>query len=258
LDHVSFDRTRRLFLLLGELHELRHDGAAALGHLTAGLLALVPAQVVIVGSVEERAGASPTLRGIAEHGWLDRAERRRVSDFFERHALDADPLARAITSIPFGRTRLFTARRRDLVSRRDWHESAYFCEARRPNGADDAIYSLRALANGHREAIGLTRAASDRPFTVEDRNLMHLAHLGLAPVLDRTAHESTVGPALSPRERETLAGLLRGGSDKEIAAELGIRRSTVNKHVMAVFRGYGVTSRAQLIARLLGGRFRAP
>ncbi|MDB4993774.1 MAG: Transcriptional regulator, LuxR family protein [Myxococcaceae bacterium] len=257
MDHVSFDRARQLFLLLGELHELRRDNAAVLDHLTTGLLALVPAQVVILGSLEGQPDA-PVLHGIAEKGWIDRAARVRVSDFFQRNALNADPLARAITAVRVGHGRVLSARRRDLVTRRDWHDSAYFCEVRRPNGDDDAIYSQRLLFNGHREAIGLTRAANDRPFSDQDRSMMHLAHLGLATVLDRAAHGTKLGPVLSPRERQTLAALLRGCSDKEIAEELGIRRSTVNKHVMAIFRGYAVASRAQLMAKLLGDDFTAP
>lgn len=54
--------------------------------------------------------------------------------------------------------------------------------------------------------------------------------------------------ALSPREREVLALLLRGRSNPEIATELGIGRETVKSHVSRVLAKHGVSSRLELIA----------
>ena len=51
---------------------------------------------------------------------------------------------------------------------------------------------------------------------------------------------------LSSRESEVLKLVARGYSDKEVAANLLIAKSTVDTHVRAIFRKFSVHSRAQL------------
>lgn len=50
---------------------------------------------------------------------------------------------------------------------------------------------------------------------------------------------------LSPREREILALIVEGKTNKEIAAELGIARATVKCHVSVIFSRMGVEDRTQ-------------
>jgi two-component system nitrate/nitrite response regulator NarL len=52
-------------------------------------------------------------------------------------------------------------------------------------------------------------------------------------------------PALSPREREILAFLARGASNKEIARTLAVAESTVKIHVQHILRKLELTSRVQ-------------
>ena len=51
--------------------------------------------------------------------------------------------------------------------------------------------------------------------------------------------------SLTPRERETLAWLTRGVSNKEIARELDLAESTVKVHVQSVLRKLNIRSRVQ-------------
>ena len=51
--------------------------------------------------------------------------------------------------------------------------------------------------------------------------------------------------SLTRRERQTLAWLARGVSNKEIARALGLAESTVKVHVQSILRKLGVTSRVQ-------------
>ena len=51
--------------------------------------------------------------------------------------------------------------------------------------------------------------------------------------------------ALSPREREIVARIARGGSNKEIARSLDIAETTVKIHVQHILRKLGLTSRVQ-------------
>jgi two-component system nitrate/nitrite response regulator NarL len=50
---------------------------------------------------------------------------------------------------------------------------------------------------------------------------------------------------LSPREREILQALARGGSNKEIAREMDLAESTVKIHVQHILRKLGLSSRVQ-------------
>jgi len=56
-------------------------------------------------------------------------------------------------------------------------------------------------------------------------------------------------PALTGRERQTLNMIVRGLSNKEISADLGISAKTVEKHRMSLMQKLGVNSVAQLLAR---------
>lgn len=51
--------------------------------------------------------------------------------------------------------------------------------------------------------------------------------------------------SLTPRERETLAYLARGASNKEIARELDLAESTIKVHVQNILRKLGLHSRVQ-------------
>ena len=55
---------------------------------------------------------------------------------------------------------------------------------------------------------------------------------------------------LPPRLRQTLACLLEGDSEKQVAARLGLSNATVHQYVTALYRHFAVQSRAQLLARL--------
>lgn len=54
---------------------------------------------------------------------------------------------------------------------------------------------------------------------------------------------------LSPRRRETLKHLLSGDSEKQIAQKLALSRHTVHVYVKDLYRHFGASSRAELLAR---------
>jgi DNA-binding CsgD family transcriptional regulator len=78
--------------------------------------------------------------------------------------------------------------------------------------------------------------------------------LGAGPDLDRLdaltgPPTATAGASLSDRERQVLAQLASGKTNREIAAVLHISQHTVGRHVENVFTKLGVTSRAAATAR---------
>jgi DNA-binding NarL/FixJ family response regulator len=57
------------------------------------------------------------------------------------------------------------------------------------------------------------------------------------------------GAALPRRQRQTLELLLAGDAEKQIAARLGISKNTVHVYVKSLYKRFGVSSRAELLAR---------
>lgn len=69
-------------------------------------------------------------------------------------------------------------------------------------------------------------------------------------------HQVTPSPArnekllsITPRQRDVLAGIERGLSNKEIARDLGISDSTVKIHLAALFAHFGARNRTDLLIR---------
>ena len=65
-------------------------------------------------------------------------------------------------------------------------------------------------------------------------------------MLRQAQHGCGVGNLL-----RTLGGLLDGDGEKQAAARLGISPATVREYVQALYRHFGVTTRAELMADFL-------
>ncbi len=66
-----------------------------------------------------------------------------------------------------------------------------------------------------------------------------------------TPASSTATESLSPRLSQTLDALLAGESEKQIARKLSISQNTVHVYVKALYKGFGVSSRGELLARFI-------
>ena len=53
-------------------------------------------------------------------------------------------------------------------------------------------------------------------------------------------------PQFSPRERQIVAFITTGCSNREIAARMGLRTQTVKNHLCRIYRKLGVPNRVQL------------
>jgi DNA-binding NarL/FixJ family response regulator len=87
-------------------------------------------------------------------------------------------------------------------------------------GRDEIVRAVRAVAAGH-------------------RHLCAAASLRLADRLDQ--------PTLTPREREVLALVLRGLSNKEMARSLAISEGTVKAHLRTLFSKLGARCRTEAL-----------
>ena len=117
--------------------------------------------------------------------------------------------------------------------------------------AKDRIYMALALSPTLEFTLCVDSHLSDPDFSQRDAHFAQALLLGLQPLVLRLAlsHGLLEGQGrLSPRERQTLLLLLRGGSEKEIAQTLKLSPKTLHQYVSSLYRKFNVRSRPELMA----------
>jgi len=111
---------------------------------------------------------------------------------------------------------------------------------------DDLMACLRA------GALGYLLKNIDSDFLVESIRRAAEGDSVMSPEMTskllrqvRAGGATAAQTTLSPREREILVHLARGGSNKEIARDLDVAESTVKIHVQHILRKLELTSRVQ-------------
>ena len=222
-------------------------------------------------------GLAHLMGGVASggEGWLTRSKQVQVATVFDTFELgdrehflawvreigpNTDPFHRALAAIS---SSFVTRSRRQLLSDALWYRCTAFNEYRRRAHVDHQLASTRLRTpDGALTVLNILRGLGQRDFSDRERNLLHFFHGEIGPLIGRSLVSATEpAPAdLSPRLRQTLACLLQGDSEKQVAARLGISVTTTHQYVMALYRRFGVQSRAQLIvhavARLSQSRWK--
>jgi DNA-binding CsgD family transcriptional regulator len=134
-----------------------------------------------------------------------------------------------------------------------WRRSANAEALRRRAGVGVAAIESLLPLDGARVLAWLAvgrRPGDRRPFTPRHRAILDLLHAESAWVYgpDLLLASADVR-ALSPRQRQTLQHLLAGDAEKQIAAKLRLSPNTVHHYVKALYRRFGVSSRAELLAQ---------
>jgi DNA-binding CsgD family transcriptional regulator len=145
---------------------------------------------------------------------------------------------------------IVTCARTELLSDRQWYRSVSF-------QIRDGIFDhqLTSIAVRTRSAlvISLHRTPRSVDFSERQRQLLHFIQGELALLVGHALSSSTESEplGLSPRLRQTLACLLEGDSEKQIASRLRLSSATAHQYVTALYRHFGVRSRGQLLAHAL-------
>ena len=125
-----------------------------------------------------------------------------------------------------------------------------FTTGRRPAGFSDAIYSVLP---GETRAVPASVvllhqcAASRSRWGDRDAAMVRLMHPEIARLTQRLLPASGHLPP-PPRERQALRLLLRGLSEKQIAASLNVSAHTVHSYVKSLYRRHHVGSRGELMS----------
>ncbi|GAA5494662.1 hypothetical protein Rhal01_00825 [Rubritalea halochordaticola] len=147
--------------------------------------------------------------------------------------------------------------RHDLMNDEEWEREWVYQKFYQVNDIGDRLVALYPVDSQSESCVVFDRKVDQDYYEARDRELLKLAMAGVGQLhrelmLLRGGVDNT-SRLLTPRERDVLKLILTGDTEKEIAEHLGMGRSTLHHHVIAIYRKYNVRNRAGLQA--LWGRY---
>jgi DNA-binding CsgD family transcriptional regulator len=246
---VTLGQVRAVYRLVDECREIGDDPEKWKRHLLDGINAVVGTMFSTAAELELGGPDGPRMVSFVDTGVPMQRVQQEWDDFLRRGRFVEHPAAARFAALPGPRN---TRLRRDLLTDDEWYGSAFFEKWARPAGVDDGILSVHAGPDGWAFMISPGRALGDRPFGRGDARVIHTIQLALAPHLGRSlATFRDPVSRLSPRLRQTFDRLLEGDGEKQAAAGLGVSLATVREYVQALYRLFGVSTRAELMAHFL-------
>jgi DNA-binding CsgD family transcriptional regulator len=250
-DLLRVQDVRDAYRLIGECRDLGSDPALWHRRMFEGLCRLVGAPGASGGEGRWSRPHRPLEPLSFFDSGLPPLNRERLAAYIRDKVHTIDPIWQALQRLP---GRLVTRTRRQLVSDAVWDRSVAFNEYLRPAHVGHRITSVCQISDAESiSGITLRRFLGERDFSPREQRLLNFFHGELGRLIGRALVSATEpGPdKLSPRLRQTLACLLEGDSEKQVAARLGLSYDTTHQYVTALYRRFGVRSRAQLLAHVM-------
>lgn len=247
-DHrkLNLREVRNLFRLIGELREIGSDPQKWRPHMVRRLQKMLGAEIVISSEIHFRQASGGGAMRVIDIGWGGDAEGNVWQIKTERE--DETPEAywllagRPATAPEPGTT----------------EEIIPVKPAKPLHGGSCFVMSQYALPHaGAVDQLGLHRTSGEKPFTSAEHRLVRLFHVELGRLWKRDAIRRAKDPTadLPPRLTQTLAALLDGASEKQIALKLELSQHTIHNYVKALHQRFEVSSRGELLAK--AGKIRA-
>jgi DNA-binding CsgD family transcriptional regulator len=237
---------RDAFRLLGDCRDLGRDPLAWRRHALAGLCRLAGAESGNGAELRWPRREEPfTMVLPFETGFTP--DQLALYDQFMREFGPEDPMVTG--ALRRMRSRVSTRPRTALIEERVWRGS-HFVELYDEARLRYDLFSIAEGPGGTLDAVILHRDRGGRDFEERSRRLVQLFQAEASRLFGR-ALASADGSALatlSPRLRETLRLLLAGEGEKQVAARMGLRRSTVHEYITEIYRRLQVSSRGELMA----------
>jgi DNA-binding CsgD family transcriptional regulator len=247
-DLLRLRDVRDAYRLIGECRDLGAEPALWHHRMLEGLIHLLGATAASGGEGWWARPDGPIRPISAFDVGLDARGRELHIAYHRELGPGGDPFFRALRHLP---GRLVTRSRRQLVSDTVWYRSVAWNEYRRPAHIDAHVTSVYQVTDdGAISAVAVHRAPGEREFSPRELRLMAFFHGELGRLVGGSLVSATEPTAdkLSPRLRQTLACLLEGDAERQVAGRLGLSQQTVHQYVKALYRWFGVQSRAQLFA----------
>ena len=241
---LKLSSVRRAFRLIGDIRQHGGDPQQWRPHLLRGLLELLGADLVISSEVHFRTTSDNAVLKVIDIGWgLERGgEPWRIHSEREE-APESYLLVVRRRAARVSATSVTPSAAADIVPIKP---------IKRLREGREFVLSQYALPHvGAVDQLGLHRYDLARPFTPSQAKLIRLFHVELGRLWKQDALKRAADPAhdLPPRLSQTLDGVLRGDSEKQIAFALGLSQHTVHNYIRALHTRFSVSSRAELIAK---------
>ncbi len=251
---VRMQQVERVLRIIAEVREC--DPHERKLHLIQGLLHIVGGRSAAVLNVSDfRAGGrgKPSDIVIATH---DESLGRLFSAYQSDGARINPALARLMEMRPAADSPVRVMTRSELIGDADWYRTPFVAEHLRAANVDDGICAVRYRAtSGLVRGFAMVRGWGDRPFEPEDAALVHIFTSAADDLFDSDGPGSPRPQRpLTPRESQVLELLLGGQNEKQFAECLGLSIHTIHQYTKAVFRAFGVSGRAELMAKFIPTR----
>jgi len=256
---MKYETQERIHILWDELADMDKSRVDdALTHIMLGLCKMVNAQNAIwIGSVRlsdafpndpVQGWRTPVVRLLYPTQPLDNSVKEQMKDL-DRGVADETTIANIANAGRFRANRL-----RDLVSD-EWFNSYYYHHYYLGVGLDDAIFAAFPVNEDAESWFGVFRELGQPGFTLAERDTLAYALRGIKWFHRQLmlSHGLLIASKpLTPAERRVLQLLLSRASEKDIGHSLGLTANSAHQYVVAVFRKFGVNSRAALMSLWLG------
>jgi len=233
-ERLKLRDVRAIFRLVGELREMGADPNVWRPHMVQRLLEIVQAQVVVSSEVHFKKIPSRETMQVVDVGWACNEDGTTWQIHVERD--DEQPEHYWLAT---GKTQEDGAGRIPVKPAKKVYGGTFFLLSQYPLPHISAV-----------DQLGLHRAFGDKPFSKCEHKLVRLLHVELGRLWKRDVLKKVKDPAtdLPPRLSQTLAALLEGCSEKQIAIKLELSRHTIHNYVKALHQRLGVSSRGELLA----------
>jgi DNA-binding CsgD family transcriptional regulator len=242
---LTLGQVREVFHLVGEIGEcgLASDGWRP--HALTTLCGLTGAQVGMCGVFMPDNAVHRIGGPVADIGWSTDRDRQCYVDYLAHGRCYAEPSYHLMVRTP----RAAWARlRRQLVADAEYFRSDSYA-VRRSGHMNEYLHSCQPWNGaGAIHCIQFVRPHGAPPFEPVHARLVRLFQEELARQLQLRPTGVPATDELSPRLREVLRRLLAGDGEKQVTAKLELSRHTVHQYVKALYRHFGVESRAELLA----------
>jgi DNA-binding NarL/FixJ family response regulator len=227
---------RDVFRLIGEVRELGSDPKIWRPHMVKRLRALFAAEIVVSSEVHAQTTRNPGKLRIIDIGWSCDSDGSLLDIHTERDDETLEAWRLAAGQVPQSDAEIEIPVRpiKTVYGGRSFVLSQY------------CLPHINAV-----DQLGLHRAFGEAHFSAPEHRLIRLFHVELGRLWKKDALRDATNPQhdLPPRLSQTLAELLAGRSEKEVAARLDLSRHTIHNYVKALHQRFEVSSRGELLAK---------
>lgn len=245
-----------MFRILGECRELGDDPIVWRQHLLGETAKLIDADLAVGGEMAGCLQGPISTPGAAVWGLEHGFDLAGLHIIWEWNLVDPyrslvwKEVHQKLLSLSDPKV---TTAHHQLLSRAEWDGSPDNQEVMRTLGADVVMHSFHRIPSETDvfEGICWFRGKGGNDFEDREIALIELIHSKIASMIGGplARFDEPMPSKLSQRARNVLVCILEGETDKEVSKRLSISPHTVNHYTKQIFSHFGVSSRAELLAR---------